>query len=34
MIEKPANGPPVEKIENTNNSYPGEMDLYANMNED
>jgi hypothetical protein len=33
MIEKPATGPPVEKIENTNNSYPGEMALCANRNE-
>jgi hypothetical protein len=33
MIEKPATGPPVEKIEDTNNNYLGEMALCANMNE-
>jgi hypothetical protein len=33
MIEKPATGPPVEKIENTNSSYPGEMALHTNRNE-
>jgi hypothetical protein len=33
MIEKPATGSPVGKIENTNRSYPGEMALHANRNE-
>jgi hypothetical protein len=33
MIEGPATGFPVKKIENTNNSYPGEMALRANRNE-